>query len=60
MLNHIKHTIFTIVPTWAGVQAALEATDGAIKLLIGGITVVYLTIRTLSAWADYKAKKANK
>jgi hypothetical protein len=54
MIHHLKETILTVLPSLGGLYAALEATNVGIKILVGGLTVVYLCIRIAIAWKDYK------
>lgn len=57
MLHHVKETILTIIPSLGGLYAALEATNVGIKIIVGGLTVIYMIIRIIGAWKDLKKNK---
>jgi len=54
--HHFKETIITILPGIGGLYAALESTNTGVKILVGGLTSVYIFVRILLAWKEYKSK----
>jgi len=54
--HHFKETIITILPGLGGLYAALESTNVGVKILVGGLTSVYIFVRILLAWKEYKSK----
>lgn len=52
MIHHLKDTIITIIPSAGGLYAALETSNVALKLIIGGLTVIYMIIKIKKALKD--------
>lgn len=56
--SHIfKDTIITILPSMGGMYAALEASNILLKLIAGGLTIIWLIIRIATALKDYRKAK---
>ena len=56
MTHHIKEAIITLLPSGGWLMAALETSNGFLKVIAGLLTVTWLAIRIGIAWKEYKKK----
>lgn len=56
-MHHIQDTALAILPAGIGVFAALESTNLILKVLFGGLSVIYITVKLIIALKEYKKIK---
>lgn len=59
-MHHIKDIIITVFPTLGGLITALEASNIILKVLVGGLTAIWLGFRIGIAYMEFKEKYKNR
>ncbi len=57
MIEHIKESLITFVPSAGWFITALETSNIVLKVIAGLLTIGWLMIRIAIAWKDYKKNK---
>jgi len=55
-MHHLKDIVITVLPGMGGLYAALETSNIGLKVLAGGLTVIWLLFRIGIAYKEYKSK----
>jgi len=55
-MHHLKDIVITVLPGMGGLYAALETSNIFLKVIAGGLTVIWLLFRIGIAYKEYNTK----